>query len=164
MCGQTLVNGDNHFVFYTLLLTLPMLVFTNILYPYPDDTKNKMSHLINAYSMLDIIDMAELMFGDVGCYQTYEKGFIVFFYFALLASAVLTSFDFGLEQQSKETNISGDAIMTAINMIFNDGFFLTLRAITIHKNGHAYFGIIFILKEALSFLIRFGMLITWCRE
>ena len=141
-----------------------MLVLTNILYPYPDDTKNKMSHLINAFAMLDIIDMAELMFADVGCYQKYETEYIVFFYFSLMVSALLTSFDYGLEQQSKGTKTMSDVILTGINMVFNDGFFFILRGITIHKESHAYFGIIFMLKEGLSFLIRLCMICTWCRE
>ena len=153
-------NGGNKTTFYTLLLTLPLFIVTNIVYPYPDDKKDKMSNLKNAFAMLDIIDMAELIFGDIGCFQTYEKGYIVVFYITLLASAVLTTFYSGLEQRPKDKDDGTeiDAIFTGLNLFFNDFLFLFLRAVTIHKESHAYFGVIFLTKEVLSLIIRSLML------
>ena len=157
--SKTLENTDDKFTFYILLLTLPLLIITNITYPFPDDWDDKISKLRNAFAMLDVIDMAELMFGDVGCFQTYETGLKFLFYSALLISAILTSFYYGLEQQSKEEETSpGDTVVTLLNLLFNDGLFLVLRAVTIHKENHAYFGVIFVIKEALSFIIRCCML------
>ena len=129
-----------------------------MVYPYPDDSDDKMNNLMNAFAMLDIIDMAELMFGDVGCFQTYETGYIVVFYIALLASAVLTTFYSGLEQQSKDDKTGVDSLITGLSLFFNDFLFLFLRAVTIHKENHAYFGVIFVTKEVLSLIIR-GLMI-----
>ena len=135
-----------------------------MVYPYPDDSDDKMNNLMNAFAMLDIIDMAELMFGDVGCFQTYETGYIVVFYIALLASAVLTTFYSGLEQQSENDKTKVDAMITSLSLFFNDLLFLFLRAVTIHKESHAYFGVIFITKEVLSSIIRGLMLFFWFRN
>ena len=157
--SKTLENTDDKLTFYILLLTLPLLIITNITYPFPDDFKDMTSKLKKVFAMLDVIDMAELMFGDVGCFQTYETGFKFLFYFALLISAILTSFYYGLEQQSKQEETSpGDTIVTFLNLLFNDSLFLVLRAVTIYKESHAYFGVIFVVKEALSCIIRCWML------
>uniref|UniRef100_A0A7M5XFT8 Uncharacterized protein n=1 Tax=Clytia hemisphaerica TaxID=252671 RepID=A0A7M5XFT8_9CNID len=52
----TLEGNGNYETFLILLLTLPMLVITNMMYPYPEE--DKMNTLRNAFAMLDIIDMA----------------------------------------------------------------------------------------------------------
>ena len=153
-------GSDDLATFYILLLTLPLLIFTNFTYPYPDDSDDKRAALVNAFSMLDLIDMAELMFGDIGCFQTYEFSLKFFFFVSLLMSALLTVFFYGLEQQSfngaKKTK--GDGVVTFFNLVFNDILFLILRCVTIDKEGHAYFGVIFIIKEAASCMIRTAML------
>uniref|UniRef100_A0A7M6DQL3 Uncharacterized protein n=1 Tax=Clytia hemisphaerica TaxID=252671 RepID=A0A7M6DQL3_9CNID len=72
----TLEETGNTAAFHVLLWTLPMLVITNMVYPYPEE--DKMNTLINGFAMLDIIDMAVLMFGDVGCFIDYGSVGLIF--------------------------------------------------------------------------------------
>ena len=132
-----------------------MLVITNMMYPYPDE--KEMSTLITGFSMLDIIDMAELMFGDVGCFQKYGKAGMFFFYLALLMSAFITTSYSGLEQE-KDYYDRADRVTTCLSLIFNDVLFLFLRITTMWKQGHAYFGVIFVGKESMSSIIRIILL------
>ena len=149
-------NYEDKGVFYILLLIFPVLIFTNMIYPYPED-ENTMSTLSNAFAAFDIMDMAELMFGDVGCYQTYGAGGLFFFYLGLGVSIILTAFSYGLEQH-KEKHNKNDWYSTLMNMVFNDLLFFLLRVTTMVKQKHAYFGVIFATKELMSFISRSYML------
>lgn len=131
-----------------------------MIYPYPEDEGNTISTLSHGFAALDILDMAELMFGDVACYQTYGPAGLFFFYLALGVSAILIAFSYGLEQQQKEKHDKKDWWSTFMNMIFNDLLFFSLRVTTMIKQGHAYFGVIFASKELLSFFVRLFMLRT----
>ena len=119
-----------------------------------------MNTLINGFAMLDIIDMAELMFGDVGCFQNYGSVGKFFFYIALLISAFITTSYSGLEQQKeeKEDYKTADRVTTILSLVFNDLLFLCLRITTMAKEGHAYFGVIFVGKELMSTGIRLFLL------
>ena len=108
--------------------------------------------------MLDIIDMAELMFGDVGCYQINDTVGLVAFYMALLMSAFLTTSNSGLEQEKDEYDLI-DCLTTLFSLVFNDAMFFGLRLTTIIRTKHAYFGAIFLCKEILSSIIRACMVV-----
>jgi len=160
----TLEETGNTAAFHVLLWTLPMLVITNMMYPYPKE--DKMNTLINGFAMLDIIDMAELMFGDVGCFIDYGSVGLFFFYTALLMSAFITTSYSGLEQQKgkEESYKKADRVTTFLSLVFNDLLFLFLRITTMAKEGHAYFGVIFVCKEVLSAGIRLFLLCIKSRE
>jgi len=143
--------------YYILLAIFPVLIFTNILYPYPGKKHGIIASLTSAFALLDIIDMAELIFGDVGCFQSYGGHWLNFFYTALVISAILTSVSYGLEQQ-KDEYCEWDYVCTFFNMSFNDLAFFILRVATMTKQGHGYFGVIFAMKECVSFTLRAAML------
>ncbi|XP_066918759.1 uncharacterized protein [Clytia hemisphaerica] len=151
----TLEETGNTNAFHILLWTLPMLVITNMMYPYPDE--KEMSTLITGFSMLDIIDMAELMFGDVGCFQNYGSVWLFFFYTALLMSAFITTSYSGLEQEKYYYDMA-DRVTTCLSLVFNDLLFWCLRITTMVKEGHAYFGVIFVGKESMSSILRIILL------
>jgi len=131
-----------------------------MIYPYPEDEDNTISTLSHGFAALDIIDMAELMFGDVGCYQTFGAAGMFFFYLGLGVSAILIAFSYGLEQQHKKKYSKWDRRSTFMNMVFNDLLFFALRVTTMTKRHHAYFGVLFATKELLSFVVRLFMFCT----
>ena len=149
---MTLENLREKGTFFILLFTLPALIFANLMYLQTTDDKDAL-HI--AYSGLDIIDMAELIFADVGCYQTFGAGWMAAFYIGCLLSAFLIPFmEYGLEQPAKRDYSRKDKLATFCNLLFNDVFFLVLRIVTMDKTHHVYFGVIFVIKEASSVIIR----------
>ena len=135
------------------------MVVSNMVYPFPECKHKAITSLIKGFALLDIIDMAELIFGDVGCFQSYGGHWLNFFYTALVLSAILTTSSYGLEQH-KDEYCGWDYLCTILNMGFNDLAFLILRVVTMTKQGHGYFGVIFVMKECGSFLLRGSMLCT----
>ena len=134
---------------------MPALIFSNLIYRETTDDDDDRQALYIAYSGLDIIDMAELIFADVGCYQTFGAGWMAFFYIGCLLSAFLIPFmEYGLEQSAKNGHSWKDKLATFLNLVFNDFFFLVLRINTMIQTSHAYFGVIFAIKEASSVFIR----------
>jgi len=115
---------------------------------------------MKGFGLLDIIDMAELIFGDVGCFQIDTSSWLVFFYVALVLSAILTTSSYGLEQQ-KDNNkhCKWDIVSTLFSLLFNDMFFFILRTRTMYTRGSAYFGVIFVIKEFFSFIVRILLII-----
>jgi len=89
--------------FGVLLSIFPIIVVTNMIYPFPEGKHKTITSLMKGFGLLDIIDMAELIFGDVGCFQIDTSSWLVFFYVALVLSAILTTSSYGLEQQ-KDNN------------------------------------------------------------
>ena len=137
-------------------MTLPLLVINSMIYPYPEDQgkdKKISTSLLIGLSAFDIIDMAELSFSDVGCIQNYGAGWPVLFYLALGMSAIMTTFYWGLEQVEDEPK-NGDFVATLMNWVFNDVLFLVVRCKVMYVQGHAYFGLIFVIKESLSVVVR----------
>jgi len=148
------INLQSDMFGYIIFLTaLPLLIITNMIYPYPKDLKTTRATIMNGLAMLDFIDMAELIFADIGCYLTFETGWRVVFYLALGVSVILTAFSNGIERKDKNINPS-DYIVTFLNMFFNDGLFFMLRIVTMAKTGHVYFGLIFVIKEFFSCIFR----------
>lgn len=174
-----------------LLIIFPILVITTMLYPgekSADDNgrENRQDCVSNAVrnglAVWDIIDMSELMFGDVGCYVTFGTGWLVFFYIALGVSAILTAFSaFGLEKQphdnkrkvdiecptSVEACITDDSmlmniIVTSLSLFFNDILFLVLRLNTMLTLHSYYIESVFVVKEILSICARFVLICTIC--
>ncbi|XP_066918739.1 uncharacterized protein [Clytia hemisphaerica] len=157
------VTLENDSTAYGILLTVfPIMVGTKMLYPDPEGTE--LNNLINGFAMLDIIDMAELMFGDVVCFQNYEKGLLGVFYLALVVSALLTTFYSGLEQYQKGEYHWGDFWTTLLSLIFNDILFFALRVEKMRRERHGYFGMIFTCKEGMSCIIRFLLMFTFARN
>ena len=142
---------------------------------YPGENSKKCSQdcvsdaIRNGLAAWDIIDMSELMFGDVGCYVTYETGWIIVFYIALCLSAVLIAFSaFGLEKQfgrsterSKECD-GVDITITCLNLFFNDLLFLVLRLKTMLTQHSYYIESVFVVKEILSICARSALLMAYC--
>ena len=138
---------------------MPALIFSNLIYRETTDDDDDRQALYIAYSGLDIIDMAELIFADVGCYQTFGAGWMAAFYIGCLLSAFLIPFmEYGLEQPAKDGHSGRDILVTFFNLLFNDVFFLALRIVTMVQTNHAYFGLIFVIKEASSAIIRMKLL------
>jgi len=144
------------------LLVFPILIFNNILYPYPGtDEDDTIKALSNGFVAMDVLDMTELIFADTGCFQGYGTNWLVFFYIALGVSAILIPFSaYGLEQQKEDTTWK-DITTTVLNMIFNDLFFFILRVMTMSKQGHMYTQSIFAIVEGISFIIRLSMLSSY---
>ena len=146
---------------YTVYLTvLPMIILTNVLYPYPKQEKKSQMSLQNGLSMIDFLDMAELLFGVVGCYINYNALWVTFFFLSIGTSTILTAFTRGLEQPSLEDKDKCciSAIVTLANLLFNDVCFCILRVAVMIMEGHVYFGLIFVIKEVLSASLR-GLLL-----
>ena len=131
-----------------------------MLYPYPeseDKEESVSSALLIGLPALDIMDMADLIFSDVGCVQNYGTGWQVVFYTTLGICALLTSFYLGLELGEKDP-VGIDFLVTGLNWFFNDIMFLIIRCYVMYTQGHFYFGLNFVMKEALSIIIRGGLL------
>ena len=146
------------FAYLTYLLPLPILIFCDVLYPrphdnYPNSTKIT---LVNTFVMLDILDLAQLMFADGGCFQTYGIGWVVAFYAALALSIILMTFSYGLEQQKdpKDYFSSIDLGFTILNLLFKDMLFLILRGYKVYRQNRAYIDVIFMTKEAGAIVLR----------
>jgi len=153
------INLQSDMFGYSIFLAaLPLLIITNMIYPYPEDLKTTRLTMMNGLAMLDFIDMAELIFADVGCYITFGTGWIVIFYVALIVSVILTAFSNGIELKDKKLVNQSSYIVTSLNMVFNDGLFFMLRIVTMSKTGHVYFGLIFVIKELGSFILRLILL------
>ena len=119
------------------------------------------SAFMKGFSTLDILDIAELTFGDFGCFQAYGTVWFIFFDLLLLVSVILTSFFYGVEQRKRRhTHI--DYIFTGLKIFFNDLSFLILRVVKMYKTGHPYVGIIFVTKEIFSMVTR--IVLICCRN
>ena len=130
-----------------------------MLYPYHKDYKTKRSSLIHGLNMLDFIDMAELMFTDLGCFQTYSDAWLGFFYFSLGVTVILTAFSWGVEQKEKNDEVEGpDRTCTFLRMLFTDLSFFILRVYTMVQSKHVYFGLLFAMKEFFAFSFRLVLL------
>jgi len=134
-----------------------------MIYPFPEGKHKAITSLIKGFALLDIIDMAELIFGDVGCFQIDTSSWLSFFYVALVLSAILTTSSYGLEQHREKYDCPWDYLSTIFSLLFNDMFFFILRVRTMHKHGNVYFGVIFVIKECLSFIFRILMNIICIR-
>ena len=119
------------------------------------------SAFMKGFSTLDILDIAELTFGDFGCFQAYGTVWIIFFDFFLLVSITLTSLFNGVEQK-KSRYTCKDYMVTGLKIIFNDLSFLILRVVKMYKTGHPYVGIIFVTKEIFSMVNR--IVLICCRN
>lgn len=154
--SQTLEN--NLFAFITYLQPLPILIFCDILYPRPDDHSPRQlkTTFINTFAMLNLLDLAQLIFADAGCFQTYHVGWMIAFYTALAISVMLQTFSFGLEQKKthQEEPRNKDLIFTVLNLCFTDILFLVLRSYKAYKMKHAYIDAIFMTKEISSIIMR----------
>lgn len=138
-----------------------MMVISNILYPFPSAESGEWTRSVqNGLMTLDLLDMAELIFSDIGCYIGYDDGWLVVFFIAIGASAILATISRGLEQPTEdgEEKTGFDSAVTIFNMIFNDGLFCFLRLYVMFTEGHVYFGLIFVIKEICSFIFRLMLL------
>ena len=144
-----------------------MMVVTNVLYPFPKQEKKSKAALQSGLNMIDFLDMAELLFGVIGCYVNYSAGWVTAFFIGIGVSTILASFTKGLEQAKNEINDKNtrcDALITLLNLLFNDVFFCVLRIYVMHKKGHVYFGLIFVIKEFLSAMFRACLLVDFFRS
>lgn len=143
-----------YYVFF--LIPLPLLIITNMFYPDPESTKTIRDMMLNGLNMLDFIDMADLMFTDIGCIQNFPTFWIVIFYLALGVSVILTAFPNGLEERKGDAEDFNncDTIITACRMFFNDFLFFGLRINTMVRTGRKYFGMNFVIKEVFSCVFR----------
>ena len=117
--------------------------------------------LVNSFAMLDILDLAELMFADGGCFQTYHVGWLVTYYTALAISIMLMTFSYGLEQQKDQDNeASVDLIFTVLNLCFKDVLFLVLRSYKAYRMKHIYVDAIFMTKEISALIMRSVLVIS----
>ena len=129
-----------------------------MLYPFP---KNLL-FLATGMAAIDILDMAELMFGDAGCIQNEDTIWQVFFYLAIGASTILTSFYWGLEGvEENEDPKMMDYVATLSSLIFNDLLFLVLRCRVMHVQKEAYLSILFPIKEIFSSICRIGFILYY---
>ena len=110
------------------------------------------------FAPLDILDIAELTFGDFGCFQTYGTAWLVCFDIFLVLAILLTSVFYGLEQRKRKYEVE-DTVFTVLKLIFNDLSFLILRIKKMTEQGHPYIGILFVTKEILSIINRVMLLI-----
>ena len=135
-----------------------MIIITNMMYPYPSEKKTWFKSLHISFDILDLIDLAELIFADFGCYTVYEENGAAFFFITTGLSVTLSTFTTGLERIDENDNPTFiDRITTISNMIVNDIFFLILRLTVVSSNGK-YIAPIFLTKEIISLLIRFKLL------
>lgn len=106
--------------------------------------------------MLDILDLAQLMFADGGCFQQYEIGWVIAFYAALALSIILMTFSYGLEQQKdpKDYFSTIDLVFTVLNLLFKDMLFLVLRGYKVYRLKRAYIDVIFMTKESMAIVLR----------
>ena len=145
-------------MFYALLTTLLVLIINSMVYPFPKNT-GKLSAFIIGFSAIDVLDLAELTFSDIGCIQNYNGVWQTAFYLALGMSAIMTTIYCGLEQGEDDPKIT-DFIATAVSWIFNDVLYIVVRSKVIYEQKHAYFTLIFMMKECLSVVIR-GMIFVY---
>ena len=106
--------------------------------------------------MLNLLDLAQLIFSNAGCFQTYHVGWVIAFYTALAISVMLQTFSYGLEQKKthQEEPRNKDLIFTVLNLCFTDILFLVLRSYKAYKMKHAYIDAIFMTKEISSIIMR----------
>ena len=153
---QTLEN--NLFAFITYLQPLPILIFCDILYPRPDNRfpNSRKTTFINTFAIINLLDLAQLIFADAGCFQTYHVGWMVAFYTALAISVILQTFSYGLEQKKthRQEPRNKDLVFTVLNLCFTDILFLVLRSYKAYRMKHAYIDAIFITKEISSLIMR----------
>lgn len=148
-------------MFYALLSTLLVLIINSMVYPYPKNTENFSTSLGIGFAAFDVLDLSELTFSDIGCILNYNGGWQTAFYLALGMSAIMTTFYCGLENLDDENNPKfSDFLSTAINWVFNDVLYLVVRSKVIHEQKHAYFTLIFMMKECLSVVLR-GMIFVY---
>lgn len=152
-----------------LLSILPTLVFATMIYPAgkkytgrENCRKGLRDAIRSGMVVWDIIDMAELMFGDIGCFQTYGTAWLTVFYIALGISAFLIAFSsYGLEQESANGKEGwADYCVTGSNLVFNDLLFLILRLKTMTTQKSFYIEWVFVIKEAMGVIARSGLLLT----
>ena len=145
-----------------LLSALVSLIINTMLYPYPEPEGKDdriSSALLIGMSAFDVLDMADLIFGDIGCVQNYGTGWQVVYYMVLGMCAILTNFYVGLEK-GKDYPKWYDFLMTGLNWCFNDVLFLIIRCHVMYTQGHFYFGLIFVIKEVLSIFMRGGLFVV----
>ena len=156
-----------------LLALFPILFLVNIIYPAGkecDGEENCRMGFRDAFrkgmAISEFIDMAELMFGDLGCFQNYGTAWLTIFYLALAVSAFLMSFTaYGLEQEKTKKDGWLDYCVTGSNLVFNDILFLILRCKTMTtQNTLDIVELVFVIREAMSAIVRSVLLLTTCCE
>ena len=133
-----------------------------MLYPYPeseDEKESVSSALLIGMTAFGILDMADLIFSDVGCVQNYSTGWQVVYYTVLGMSAILPNFHVGLER-GEDNPEWHDFLITGLNWCFSDVMFLIIRCHVMYTQGHFYFGLIFVIKEVLSIFMRGGLFVV----
>lgn len=156
------------FSYVTFLTTFPMMIISNIFYPFPSEEKRWKIMIQGGLAMLDFLDMGELIISDVGCIINYDARWICVFFVAIGVSTILLTTSLGLEHpsrlQDKEGKCFTDCIVTVLNMIFNDGLFFTIRIYVMVQEKHIYFGLIFVIKEFFAFFFRLALVIVYCKK
>lgn len=142
----------------TYLLPLPIFIFCDVLYPRPSN-KYPNSHkisMVNSFAMLDILDLAVLIFADAGCFQGYHIGWTIFYYSSLAVAVLLMTFSYGLEHQKDFTDDFStiDMWFTILNVFFKDMTFLILRSYKAYRQNHVYIDAIFMAKEVSAIILR----------
>ena len=148
-------QGDDTIrIFYALLVALLFLIISSMVYPYPR-REDFSTSLIIGFNAFDVLDLSELTFSDIGCIQNYNGGWQTAFYFALGMSAIMTTIYCGLENGDQDFKPDfKDFLATGVNWVFNDVLYIVIRSKVIYEQKHAYFTLIFMMKECLSVVIR----------
>ena len=112
--------------------------------------------MVNSFAMLDILDLAVLIFADAGCFQEYHTGWTIFYYTSLALAVLLMTFSYGFEQQKDFTDefSTVDMWFTLLNLVFKDMTFLILRSYKAYQQKHVYIDAIFMAKEISAIILR----------
>ena len=142
---------------------MPLLLFTNILYPYPSKDNNPGEksaialHFLNAFDIMDLVE-------DVEFIQTYSTAWIVLFYVALAGSSFLLAFPVGLEDDDENDPHKYRVLSSIGTLIFTDISFSVIRLCVISKQGNYQIGFNFLMKNMLAGISRLVLIIKRFRN
>ena len=118
-----------------------------------------MQSLQGGFNFLDLLDMSEMIIMDLGCIIMYGQTYVVFLFFSAAGASIMFTFNIGLEKEDSPGTARMDQVATLLNAFFNDFCFMVLRVIVMVRQKHLYIGLLFIIKEVFSMILRIFMFI-----
>ena len=139
------------------------MVFTYILYPYPNRKYERGEIFAIAIEFLNAFDIMDLV-ENIGCIQSYTDGWIWPFYIALGFSAILLAFPVGLTEKDEHDPQGIRIISSVMTLIFTDVLFCIIRCYVMVKEKSVQLGFNFFLKNLLAAVCRIILICKSCRS
>lgn len=145
-----------HFVMFQIVMII--LVLTHLLYPFPNRHYKRGELYAIGIEFLNAFDIMDLV-ADIGCVQSYQTGWLVWFFIATGASTLLLAFPCGLEDRDDEDPKPLQRWTSILTLLFTDISFFILRSVVIHNEKSVQSGFNFLMKNLLAAVIRFVLIV-----